>query len=251
VLRSIRSLLALAVALGSLLAVAPTTGAHAACAAPNRKSLSGAVNGSDGRKVNVFVGLDVFDKANRPIRLDGCLRPARSGYTTHFALNKGLAPTGGPPGRSAWRVTLPANAAYAYVETYPKNQQGITDLRHYGHSMRRKVPAGTAGVALILPVVCGEPGGLTGGIHGYVTAGGRPVRADRVRAWSMLPDTDPRRKIMGWNIGEVAGRNFYRIHQLARNQPYVVWVTYNGRTIKRYNVHVAGTCRNTAVSFAF
>jgi len=250
-LRSVRSQLALALTLGSLLAVAPATGAHAACAAPNRKSLSGVVNGSDGRKLNVFIGFDVFDTSNRPIRLDGCPRPAGSGYSTHLALNTDLPPTGGPPGRSAWRVPLPANAAYAYIETYPKDQKGTTDKRHYGGSMRRKVPVGPTGVALVLPVVCGEPGGLTGGVHGYVTAAGQPVRADRVRAWSLLPDSDPRRKIMGWSIGQVAGRNFYRIYQLARNQPYVVWVTYHGRTIKRYNVRVGGTCRNTAVNFAF
>jgi len=248
-LRGIRLLLVPALALGSLLTVVPVSGAHAACAAPNRKSLSGTVIGSDGRRANVLIGFDVLDEANRRIGLDGCR--AGSGYTTHLALNSGLAPTGGSSGQVAWRVALPANAAYAFVETYPKNQTGATDRRHYGGSMRRRVPVGPALVRLILPVVCGEPGGLTGGIHGYVTAGGQPVRADRVRAWSMLPDSDPRRRIMGFSIGEVAGRNFYRIYQLARNQPYVVWASYHGKTIKKYGVRVGGTCRNTPVSFAF
>ena len=251
-MRRIRSLLVVVLAGGSLLAVAPSA-ANAACGTPDRRSLSGTVKGSDGRAVNVQIGFDLFDKANRPILANGCPKPSRSGYSPNLFLNTRLPATGGT-GRVAWRAMLPSNAAYAFIETYPKDPRGTTDQRHYGHSMRRKVPAGTTRVGLILPVVCGERGGLTGGIHGYVKDGqGRPLLASRVSAFSMLPDSDPRRKIMGWNVvTPTSSRSgFYGLYQLARNQPYRVFATYGGRTVKRDNVRVGGTCHNTPLSFRF
>jgi hypothetical protein len=248
-LRRIRSLLVLVLAAGSLLAVAPTT-ANAACGTPNRRSLSGTVKGSDGRAVNVQIGLDLFDKADRPILANGCPKPQGSGYSPNLFLNSGLPASGGT-GRVTWRAPLPSNAAYAYIETYPKDPRGRTDQSHYGHSMRRKVAAGASGVWLLLPVVCGDPGGLTGGIHGYVKDGrGRPLVASRVSAFSMVADSDPRRKIMGWNVVTPTS-GFYGLYQLARNQPYRVFATYRGRTIRRDNVRVGASCHNTPLSFRF
>jgi hypothetical protein len=252
--RRLASLLVPALLAGALAAAVPSSRANAACAATNRKSISGDVRGSNGRAVNVLIGLDVLDRYGRHIKLDGCL--GGSGYTTHLPLNQELPPDGDSSGQFAWRVLLPANAATAWIETYPKNQHGLTDTSYFGGSMRRKVAVGP-GVNLRLPVVCGRTGGLTGGVHGYVTLHGRRIKADRAIAWSMYPDTDPRTKILGFAIGSGADNGFYSIYKLARNQRYDVRITVtnpaNGhRDTKRLvNVPVGGTCHNTPLNVAF
>jgi len=252
--RRLAALLVPALLAGVLAAAAPAHRADAACAATNHRSISGSVRGSDGLAVNVFIGLDVLDRSGRHIKLDGCT--GGSGYTTYLHLNRTLPPSGGSSGQVAWRVGLPANAATAWIETYPKNSSGTTDTSYYGGSMRRKVAIGP-GVNLRLPVVCGRSGGLTGGVHGYVTLHGNRIKADRAIAWSMYPDTDPRTKILGFAIGAGADNGFYSIYKLARNQRYDVRITVtnpaNGhRDTKRLvNVQVGGTCRNTPLNVAF
>jgi hypothetical protein len=249
--RRLASSLTLALLAGALTMAAPAPSADAACARPNARAISGSVHGSDGQAANVFIGLDVHDSAGKHIQLDGCR--GGSGYTTHLHLNRGLPPTGGS-GQTTWRVLLPANAASAWIETYPKNSTGTTDTRYYGGSMRRKVHI-APGINLRLPVICGQTGGLTGGVHGYVTVGGRRVKPSRAIAWSTYPDTDPRYKILGFAIGSGADNGFYSIYKLARNQRYDVRVTItkNGSPVTKRitGVAVGGTCRNTPVNFAF
>jgi hypothetical protein len=251
--RRLASLLALALLASGLALAAQATRADAACAATNARAISGSVRGSDGRAANVFIGLDVHDSAGRHIQLNGCR--GGSGYTTHVHLNRGLPPTGGS-GQVSWRVLLPANAASAWIETYPKNSTGTTDTRYYGGSMRRKVHI-APGINLRLPVVCGQPGGLTGGVHGYVTLHGRRIKPSRAIAWSTHPDTDPRSKILGFAIGSGADNGFYSIYKLARNQRYDVRVTVtsptSGRTATKRvtGVLVKGTCQNTPLNFKF
>jgi hypothetical protein len=252
--RRFASLLVPALLAGALAAAAPAHRADAACAATNHRSISGSVRGSDGLAVNVFIGLDVLDRDGRHIKLDGCR--GGSGYTTYLHLNRTLPPSGGSSGQVAWRVLLPANAATAWIETYPKDTHGTTDTTYYGGSMRRKVAIGP-GVNLRLPVVCGRSGGLTGGVHGYVTLHGHRIKADRAIAWSMYPDSDPRTKILGFAIGSGADNGFYSIYKLARNQRYDVRITVtnpdNGhRDTKRLvNIAVGGTCANTPLNVAF
>jgi len=252
--RCLASLLVPALLAGALAVAVPSSRADAACAATNHRSISGSVRGSNGRAVNVLIGLDVLDRYGRHIKLDGCL--GGSGYTAHLPLNQELPPEGGSSGEVAWRVGLPANAATAWIETYPKNRSGITDTTYYGGSMRRKVAVGP-GVNLRLPVACGRTGGLTGGVHGYVTLHGRRIKADRAIAWSMYPDTDPRTKILGFAIGSGADNGFYSIYKLARNQRYDVRITVtsptsgNRATKRIVNVLVGGTCHNTPLNVAF
>jgi hypothetical protein len=252
--RRLASLLVPALLAGVLAAAGPAHRADAACAATNHRSISGDVRGSDGKAVNVFIGLDVRDRYGRHIQLNGC--PGGSGYTVYQHLNRGLPPSGGSIGQLRWSQGLPANAATAWIETYPKNSSGTTDTSYYGGSMRRKVAVGP-GVNLRLPVVCGRTGGLTGGVHGYVTLHGRRIKADRAIAWSMYPDTDPRTKILGFAIGAAADNGFYSIYKLARNQRYDVRITVtnlaNGhRDTKRLvNILVGGTCHNTPLNVAF
>jgi hypothetical protein len=254
--RRLASLLVPALLAGALAVAVPSSRADAACAAADHRSISGSVRGSDGSVVNVFIGLDVLDRYGRHIKLDGC--PGGSGYTTYLHLNRTLRPSGGTldQGTDKWRVLLPANAATAWIETYPKNPSGTTDTTYFGGSMRRKVAVGS-GVNLRLPVVCGRAGGLTGGVHGYVTLHGRRVKADRAIAWSMYPDTDPRNKILGFAIGSGADSGFYSIYKLARNQRYDVRVTVtsptsgNRATKRIVGVLVGGTCHNTPLNVAF
>jgi hypothetical protein len=247
-------LLALALLAGVLAMAVPASRAEAACAAANRRAISGSVRGSDGKAVNVFIGLDVLDQTGRHIRLDGCT--GGSGYTTYQHLNRSLPPSGGSSGQVSWKFYLPANAAYAWIETYPKNSTGTTDTSYYGGSMRRKVAVGP-GVNLRLPVVCGRSGGLTGGVHGYVTLHGQRIKASRAIAWSTYPDTDPRSKILGFAIGSGTDNGFYSIYKLARNQRYDVRITVtsptsgNRATKRLVNVAVGGTCANTPLNVAF
>lgn len=252
-MRRFASSLTLALLAGALTMAAPAPSADAACARPNARAISGSVRGSDGQAANVFIGLDVHDSAGKHIQLNGCR--GGSGYTTHLHLNRGLPPTGGS-GQVTWRVLLPANAASAWIETYPKNSTGTTDTRYYGGSMRRKVHI-APGINLRLPVICGQTGGLTGGVHGYVTLHGRRIKPSRAIAWSTYPDTDPRYKILGFAIGSGADNGFYSIYKLARNQRYDVRVTItsptSGRTAtKRFTgIAVGGTCQNTPLNVAF
>ena len=251
-MRRLASLLVPALLAGAM-AAGPAHRADAACAAGSRV-ISGSVRGSDGKALNVFIGLDVQDRAGHHLQLNGCT--GGSGYTTYLHLNRTLPPSGGSSGQVTWRVGLPANAATAWIETYPKDTHGTTDTSFYGGSMRRKVAIGP-GVNLRLPVVCGRPGGLTGGVHGYVTLHGQRIKPDRAIAWSMYPDTDPRTKILGFAIGSGADNGFYSIYKLARNQRYDVRVTITSptsgkRATKRIvNVLVGGTCHNTALNVSF
>ncbi|HEY2959283.1 MAG TPA: hypothetical protein VGM21_13920 [Actinomycetota bacterium] len=251
-MRRLASLLVPALLAGAV-AAGPAHRADAACAAAGRV-ISGGVRGSDGRAVNVFIGIDALDRAGHHLQLNGCT--GGSGYTTHLHLNRTLPPSGGSSGQVTWRVRLPANAATAWIETYPKDTHGSTDTSFYGSSMRRKVAIGP-GVNLRLPVVCGRPGGLTGGVHGYVTLHGQRIKPDRAIAWSMYPDTDPSRKILGFGIGAGASNGFYSVYKLARNQRYDVRITITSPTSGRratkriVNVPVRGTCQNTPLNVSF
>jgi hypothetical protein len=94
-------------------------------------------------------------------------------------------------------------------------------------------------------------------VHGYVTLHGQRIKPDRAIAWSMYPDTDPSRKILGFGIGAGAGNGFYSVYKLARNQRYDVRITITSPTSGRratkriVNVPVRGTCQNTPLNVSF
>ncbi|MCA1824853.1 MAG: hypothetical protein ABR520_08660 [Mycobacteriales bacterium] len=230
--------------------------AHAACAGTT-KSVSGTVAGTDGRYVNIFIGFDIYNSANQQIGLDGCVRTA-GGYGVTQWLNRSISSDGATtnPGglTKSWRQTLPANAHHVYIENYPKNSSGTTVETRYGHSLRRNLAVPRTGVNLRLPVIC-PAGGSTGGIHGYVSRNGTRVQASRAVAWSIAADSNT--MILGWNIGTTASTGYYKVPNLASNQQYVVWVTYNGVTQKKKYIPVyppttsPRTCRMTPLNFAF
>jgi len=106
-------------------------------------------------------------------------------------------------------------------------------------------------------VVCGQPGGTTGGIKGRVTKAGRLVQADRVRAWSTAPDSAANRAILGWNMGKAYASNrlyqrYYNfvVPNLASGQGYVLWVT-EGSVTRKVKVARVNRCQGSVVTVRF
>jgi hypothetical protein len=242
----------------ALLAILPAQSALAAT-----RTMTGTIEGSDGRAVNVMIAFDVHRRNGTKIDING-----GGGYSATISLNKQVPVTGaakGPGKVTTWSLTMPSDAAYVYIEVYPKSphasgqpyMQGPTSQYRYGQALRRALPAGSRNVALRLPLKCGFTGGVTGGIKGRVTKGGHLVQPDRVRAWSTATDSPANTKILGWNMGKsyastglYQGHYNYVVPNLAPGQGYTVWVTEGGRTITKKVANVA-TCKGTALNFSF
>jgi hypothetical protein len=225
--------------------------------------VSGTISGEDGNYVNVMLGFDLQDSAHRTIGLNGCLNP--SGYAVHPHLNYCVSASGSPsatiPGApadciltKAWSVVLPSNAAYMYIEAYPKQVSssvniGITNQSHYGMSYRRAVPVMQPGSrAMKLPVVCGQ-GGHTGNLTGRGTLGGRAAAVTHVNAWSMAADSDRLSPILGMNTGQVNSDGSYTVNNLVPGN-YTLIATVGGVSKQVYNVPVRA-CATTSYNFAF
>jgi hypothetical protein len=231
-------------ALSALFSWAPSAGAG--CASSYTKTISGTILGEDRRYVNALVGLDINDSSGRKIGMDGCALGSQ--YSIYFRMNPTLPATGSTSGgHLTWSVAhIPANAYATFIEVYPQNPQSHTDESRYGMSMRNAVKIGSTGVSLRLPLLCSLGGG-TGGIQGYVTRNGQKVTPSRAIAWSQAADSNS--YIMGMNIGSVSS-GFYKLPNLAKNQRYVMRVTYNGVTQQRALVYV-NACRWTPVNLSF
>ena len=229
--------------------------------------ISGTVSGEDGYYVNVMLGFDLQDSQHRAIGLNGCLHP--SGYGTTIHLNHCItaygsrtdAPTGASygdcqtlRGTKTWSVVLPSNAAYMYVEAYPKKESsaprfGTTDESKYGMSYRRAVPVLEPGSrALKLPVVCGK-GGHTGSLTGRGKVGGAAAAVTSVNAWSMAADSDTLSPILGMNTGHANSDGSYSVANLVPGN-YTLIATVGGVTRQVYNVPVRA-CTTSTYNFAF
>jgi hypothetical protein len=233
----------------------PATPASAAT-----KVISGTIDGADGQAVNALVAFDVLDKNKHKIDLNGA-----GAYSWYIIVNPTLPVTGAAKSgstRTTWSVNLPANAVWVYIEVYPKaphprnpNIQLKTDQTRYGQALRRALPAASRNVQLRLPVVCGQPGGTTGGIKGRVTKRGKLVQAERVRAWSTAPDSAANRTILGWNMGKAYAGSLYQgyynfvVPNLASGQGYYLWVT-EGSVTKKVKVARVNRCQGTVVNVA-
>ncbi len=213
------------------------------------------------------VGVELFDSQGRQIGMDGCPVTA-AGYATlaHTNLKSPccyLLPAAGSAdptyeGRTlshAWKVTgLPANAATAWIEVYPKKccvPAGTTntDDSRYGRALRRPIPLSATGVDVRLPLRCGQSGGgvsgRAGAISGKVYDNGKLVSSNRVGARSQEPDTEA--KILGWGLhGNGAGS--YHVQVLAPGT-YSVIATANGTSRHIYGVQVAA-CQTTILDVA-
>jgi hypothetical protein len=228
--------------------------ANASCVGTSR-TVTGTIQGEDGRYVGSMLGFDAVDRYGR--KLDA--RPGSStygcvfsgGYSTTVRVNFDLPATGSDTsGTKAWKVVLPSNATNTYIEAYPSAARyGGTDESRYGHAMRSKVALPTGTINIKLPLNC-EVGGSSGAINGYTTYRGVRTQADRVAAWSMATDNNTYSPIMGWNVGAASSNGYYKIPHLESRQNYTVRITMKGVTKQFYNVNVPD-CHNTYLSAAF
>lgn len=232
-----------------LVVAAPT--AQAACAAPSSRWVGGTVKGQDGWDVNVQVSISIETANGVQVGMDGCRTTA---YAKYVFVNRLLSAEGAPHSSktvNTWKFTgLPSNAAYVWIENYPRapgNPQcstcaGPVDMRKYAKSMRRKVPVNRGDVRLTLPLVCGR-GGRTGKIWGHMTnSKNQPIQPDSIYAWSEAPDSPT--FLMGWGTGAYAN-GYFSIDKLASDQTYVIWVSKRGYPTKRYYGVRVNYCKTT------
>jgi hypothetical protein len=238
-------------ALVGLLATTATMGA-AACGTPAGKSISGTIQGADGRYVDVMVGYDVLDSAGRKIDMGNL----KQGYSVIQRMNHCVPTSGAVASQKCagtGRVTsknfslqLPSNASKVFIEVYPKAPTstdwvattaytgpapGSTNLTTYARTFRRAIPVGgaVANVGIVLPKVCGVPGGTTGSLIGHIAGMG----AGKITAWSMSPDGT---RSMGFSMGDINAAGDYRIDTLQSGQRYGVIATSGSRSINKVDL---------------
>jgi len=229
--------------IAALAAAAVTVGTlGAACAPPAPKSIAGTIQGADGRFVDVMIGYDVIDAGGKKIEMDGL----NNGYSAIQRVNH-CVPTNGAVATQKcagtgiqttknWSLKLPDNAVKVYIEVYPKAPSptawlnnyrgytgpsaGSTDVSTYGRTFRRAIPVNGAvsNVSIVLPKVCGTPGGTTGSLVGRIAGFG----AGKINAWSMSPDGTPS---MGFATGSIDANGYYRLDHLQSGQRYGVIAT--------------------------
>jgi hypothetical protein len=203
------------------------------------KVVSGTIQGADGRIVDALIGYVAIDAAGNKINLGGT-----GTYSSIQRLNH-CAPASGATGpqrcsrtgvvtSKSWWVLLPPNATRLYIEVYPKDPSssnwyrsatyngpfaGTTDTRTYGETWidNMSVPHSVSNVSIVLPKVCGKPGGSTGSLAGHIN--GWPLgHTGRIDAWSLAPNGTPAK---GFASGAVVnGAGNYRIDKLQAGQRY-------------------------------
>jgi hypothetical protein len=235
------------IALAALVVTTATLGATACD--PPAKSISGTIQGADGRYVDAMIGYDVIDAAGKKIDM-GYIK---NGYSNIQRMNHCVATSGSTVGGACagtgrvitknFSLKLPSNAAKVYIEVYPKAPNstdyisvpgysgvatGSTNLTTYSRSFRRAIPVGGAvsNVSIVLPKTCGTPAGTTGSLVGHVNGLG----AGKINAWSMSPDGTPS---MGFGSGDIDAHGNYRIDNLQSGQRYGVIATSGGRSVNR------------------
>lgn len=162
--------------------VATASPAAAACpAAPHNGTIGGSFTGADGATISGFVGISLFDCNGRSINMSG-QQQAVGAYVAQDLVNSVNnccftrdVNGGGSGNERTWSISgIPSNAAYAFIEAYPKSSSGdpsglypgFTDYRRYGGQM---IPVGAINQSqnLTLPLNC-SAGGSNGSINGTV-----------------------------------------------------------------------------------
>lgn len=256
-------------ACASVLALA---GAAPAGAAAGDKTLSGTVLGVDGRAVSALIGFDLRDSQGRTLGASGCVRSPScpvDGYAVTRRVNFELGATGSRDTRShdtAWSVSLPAETARVYVEVHPQGARYAgADSARYGASFRRNlpVPYPPGRVALRLPLVC-KPADGGSGTAGYVNGyakdrDGKRLPLSRITAFSMEPDSNALRPLLGVGVGRVEPNGYFRIDDLVSDvapgqragQRYQLIATAEDGEVRRvYGVRVSA-CKGTARNVVF
>lgn len=253
--RLVASIVALCASAAGL-AVIQAAPASAACAAGSSHYLKGTLAGQDHRDINAQISLDIKDRYNNTIDLNGC---KTSAYSKTIWMNMKVSGSGvvhSARTTNTWQVSnLPANAVSAWIEVYTRTSlgakcptcDGAINTIKYGFINRRAVPLNHS-YTLTAPMSC-PYGGSSGTIQGAVTAGGRAIKLDRIYAWSELTP-DGSKPLQGWGQGMQGRTGYYKIDNLASGQTYVVRATYHGKTQERRHVAV-GSCKNVPLRFVF
>jgi hypothetical protein len=230
-----------AAATAMTVAVAATGVLTAACTPQSvgYKVVSGTIKGADGKYVDALMGFDVLDAAGNRINMGSGV-----GYSSLLRLNH-CAPAAGSAvaqkckrtgyvSTTKWSILLPPNAARLYIEVYPKDPSssnwytttnyngpfaGVTDTSTYGETYVNNLPVSrsVSNVSIVLPKVCGKPGGSTGSLAGHIN--GWPIgHTGVVKAWAM---TAPNLPTQGFSAGAVVnGSGNYRLDKLQAGQKY-------------------------------
>ena len=247
-------------ALACLVTALPLLPATPAAAAPcytATRTITGTIQGEDGRYVDAQLGFDlvriVGDTKQHINGLPGSDRygcAGHHGYGYNLRVNRDVPATGSTTaGTKSWKATIPANVNLVIIEVYPRapgNPSPVDDSRYSG-ALRWKVPIpyGKA-IHIKLPRVC-SAGGKTGYIAGKATKNGAPVKLDFVGAWSMATDNNSASPILGFRVGTSSDNGVWKVRNLASGQKYtVVWIE-NGVTKQRYGLAVAA-CKGTAAA---
>lgn len=199
------------------------------------------------------LSVQLLDANGDSIGLDGC--PLSGGYATVISLNDdldGLGTNSATGNTKSWSVSgLPANAATANIEVYPKSPSG-TDTTRYGRSLRRSVPIPATSVDVVLPLNCGFSdngvSGKNGSIAGFISKDGHGVDAHRVSAFSLSADTEA--YPLGFGIDSEIIDGVFSIDSLAPDQPYIVFMktTPTAPRIEVWWVRVQD-CKATVLDF--
>ncbi len=230
-----------AAATAMTVAVAATGLLAAGCtpASAGYKTVSGTIRGSDGRIVDALIGFVAVDAFGHKINLGGV-----GGYSSLLRVNH-CAPSSGATApqkckrtgyvtTTKWSILLPPNATRLYIEVYPKAPSssnwyrsatyngpftGTTDTSTYGETWMGNLPVTSSvnNLSIVLPKVCGKPGGTTGSLTGHIN--GWPIgRTGVVDAWSMAPNGTPAKGFSSGAVVNSAGN--YRIDKLQSGQRY-------------------------------
>ena len=222
-------------------AVAATGVMTAACTPQSAgyKLVSGTIKGADGKYVDALMGFDVLDGAGNRINLGSGV-----GYSSLLRVNHCAPASGSAAAQKCkrtgyvstykWSILLPPNASRLYIEVYPKDPSssniyrtatyngafaGTTDTSTYGETYVNNLPVSrsVSNVSIVLPKICGKPGGTTGSLAGHIN--GWPIgHTGVVKAWAM---TTPNLPTQGFSAGAVVnGSGNYRLDKLQAGQRY-------------------------------
>jgi hypothetical protein len=228
----------------SVAAVALLTSACTPSQVPGTKTISGTIQGADGKIVDVLMGYDVITASGQKLNLGG----GNVGYSAIQRLNHCVGTSGATASQRCsfqgvttqitgknWSITVPGSAQTVYIEVYPKAPTptawlnnyrgytgvaaGTTNTTTYSTAYDRALPlsaTGKTGVKIVLPLVCGKSGGSTGTLTGHI-AGWPGGVTGKVNAWSMAPNWLP---TQGFATGTVNGSGYYTINGLEAGQRY-------------------------------
>jgi hypothetical protein len=147
------------------------------------RSISGTIEGIDGRAVNARIALVLRDAQDRPIHMNGQVHSDRAHYERTVEMNRNAPIDGLPAGGDVnWRIDgFPSNAHHFTLEVYPLEPGPSSGVfTHYGGAVKRnlRLPPGRnlSNIRIVFPLNCTNvPGGTTGSIRVRRYVNGRPA----------------------------------------------------------------------------